>query len=380
MATLETIVPTTVLQAVNGMLSVVGEAPVDNLTAPLPAHVELATNLLDSTFRGIMSRGWQFNSLRSVAITRDGSNYLPIPAAYLRVRKALRTTDAIDLAQRDFDIQQRGLFLWNGLTNLQTFIGSAYTTVYVDVVTSIDFTSCPETLRQYVFIAASRRYQEHVLGNPDLSSFTKADEAQALANLQDAEGIVEDPNALKNLKDTRRANEVWEAVSREVQSQGWHFNSRFDVALTPSSGTISTPTGTLRCVKAPHAGQSLMNVAHRGSIMYDVENDTATFDTADLVDGVLYVDLVMYLAYTYLPESFKRYIDIKAARQMQPEQGKAGGGKVGYTERDEYLAKAALQDDQGLITDNSLLLSTPASNIMLGRSFPRGSGSAIFGG
>ena len=56
------ITPTTELQAVNTMLSVIGEAPVNSITGTTTVDVSVAKNILDETSLSIQSQGWNFNT------------------------------------------------------------------------------------------------------------------------------------------------------------------------------------------------------------------------------------------------------------------------------------------------------------------------------
>ena len=56
------ITPTTELQTVNQMLSVIGEAPVNSITGTVTTDVSVAKNILDETSMSIQSMGWNFNT------------------------------------------------------------------------------------------------------------------------------------------------------------------------------------------------------------------------------------------------------------------------------------------------------------------------------
>ena len=56
------ITPTTELQAVNQMLSVIGEAPVNSITGTVTTDVSVAKNILDETSMSVQSMGWNFNT------------------------------------------------------------------------------------------------------------------------------------------------------------------------------------------------------------------------------------------------------------------------------------------------------------------------------
>src|ERR1051325_2264787 len=366
MAFIDNIIPSTELEAVNAMLACNGKSPVDDLSVSR-ADVEMALNMIRSTSRGIQSVGLHCNTVRAVTLTRDGSNRIVVPTNALAMRKTV--TDA----QRTIDISHRHGYLWNNTTNTNVFSAS----VVMDIVYALDFLALPEVVRQYIFIAAGCRYQEQVMGNADISGFNKVDESEARANVLAQEGLIEDINQLKSLKDQLRANQVWDDVSKEVQSIGWRFNFRKQVAIVPDGSSIVTlPTNTLRAFKSNIVSQAGLNASHRGSIMYDVQNDVGTWDATKLPDGVLKVDIVTLLAQTDLPTIARRYIDIKAARQLQPKAPPTQKQVApGYSERDEYLALQALIVAEGLIQDDSLLNDSIVSNVLYGRMSIYGEGN-----
>ena len=65
---------TTKLEAINTMLSNVGEAPVNSLTGSLTNDVQLAQNILDEISREVQSAGWHFNTDKEVPLAPDSNN------------------------------------------------------------------------------------------------------------------------------------------------------------------------------------------------------------------------------------------------------------------------------------------------------------------
>jgi hypothetical protein len=66
-----TITPTTELQAVNAMLSSIGEAPVSDLVSPRE-DVQRALNTLEDVAREVQVRGWRFNTEINVKLMPVG--------------------------------------------------------------------------------------------------------------------------------------------------------------------------------------------------------------------------------------------------------------------------------------------------------------------
>ena len=53
---------TTELEAVNTILSTIGEAPINSLTGALPVDATVAKNVLSEIAREVQSAGWHFNT------------------------------------------------------------------------------------------------------------------------------------------------------------------------------------------------------------------------------------------------------------------------------------------------------------------------------
>ena len=75
------ITPTSELQAVNTLLSIIGEAPVNSITGNTGVDVSIAVQILDETNVEIQSRGWHFNTEEEVTLSIDSSNSkIPVSA------------------------------------------------------------------------------------------------------------------------------------------------------------------------------------------------------------------------------------------------------------------------------------------------------------
>ena len=75
------ITPTTELQSVNTMLSVIGEAPVNSITGTTTVDVSVAKNILDETSMSVQSIGWNFNThINHTTLALDSDNKVPLPA------------------------------------------------------------------------------------------------------------------------------------------------------------------------------------------------------------------------------------------------------------------------------------------------------------
>ena len=97
-------------------------------------------------------------------------------------------------------------------------------------------------------------------------------------------------------------------VNKDVQNEGWHFNTEHHVTLSPDAdGYIQLPSNVLRYDL--HDGLSLKNqdLVVRNGRLYDLVNHT------DVFTGDLSIDVVTLYAFSDLPNVFQRYITYRAA-------------------------------------------------------------------
>lgn len=184
MATLQ---PTTKLEAVNVMLTSIGEAPVNSLISGLE-DAELAETILESVNKETQSKGWIFNTDLKISLSPNTDNQIVLPDNYLRVdtRDTLRSSSK--------DIIERGRKLYDRIGNTFTFTEA----VSLDVVILLDFTDIPEVARRYITIRSARIFQDRVLSSTNIHGFQIQDEQQAYIELQDYHAETADFNIFDN--------------------------------------------------------------------------------------------------------------------------------------------------------------------------------------
>lgn len=109
-----------------------------------------------------------------------------------------------------------------------------------------------------------------------------------------------------------RAEEILERVSRSVQARGYKFNSikckKYTAAGSPLKVTFAA-----NVLRADPAGPiQFRNMALRGDVAYDLENDTST-----LAAGDYYFDIVTYHDFDEIPPDLKDLIVKEASQEMQ---------------------------------------------------------------
>ena len=167
----------TKLNAINTMLSTVGEAPVNNLTGSVSADVRLAECILDEISREVQSSSWHFNTEKDVSLLPNSNDEVSLASNVVRVDLE---DDNVDV---NYDIVVRGSKLYNRKSRTYTIRATLkYSVVYL-----LDWDDLPETAKRYIMIRAARIYQDRLLGSEKISAFTRTDEQAAFISLREFE-------------------------------------------------------------------------------------------------------------------------------------------------------------------------------------------------
>lgn len=179
--------PTTELNAINTMLSVIGEAPVNTVENSGLVDAVIAKQILDDVSRGVQSRGWHFNTEKAMSLTPT------FPDKHIELPKTLLRIDTVH-GDRSVDVVQRGQRLYDRRNHTYQFDRA----LKVDMVILLPFDELPEPARQYITIRSARTFQERVVGSVDLSQFNTKDELRALVSLREMEADTADYNILSD--------------------------------------------------------------------------------------------------------------------------------------------------------------------------------------
>lgn len=105
------------------------------------------------------------------------------------------------------------------------------------------------------------------------------------------------------------AYNILHAVNRDVQAIGLKCNTEENYTIALSIGTAPLPAATLKVSAYNNSDDYTM----RGTYLYDRKNHTTAFTLAPVVD------IVLFQAFTNLPQSVRHYITVKAARIFQSQ-------------------------------------------------------------
>lgn len=191
---------TTELSAVNTMLGVIGESPINSLTDLLPVDAATARSVLDEVSRDVQSKGWNFN--------RE-FNYPLVPDS---VKHEIRLPENAVHAELDgFDAVIRGERLYDRKDHTYKF--DPEKTYKADIIFILGFDELPEQARRYITVRAARIFQSRAVGSDTLHGFTQEEEYKALADLKRHDARMNDATMLgrrRNLINRWRPGKVLE--------------------------------------------------------------------------------------------------------------------------------------------------------------------------
>ena len=97
-------------------------------------------------------------------------------------------------------------------------------------------------------------------------------------------------------------------VNKDVQNEGWHFNTEYHVKTSPDANKhITLPANTLRYDLNQGLRDKTMDLVVRNGRLYDLANHTDEFS------GEIFLDLTTLYLFEDLPNVFQRYITYRSA-------------------------------------------------------------------
>lgn len=164
---------TTKLQAINQMLSGIGQAPVVSLDIANP-EIALAEAILDAVNREVQGEGWHFNTEVNYPFTADTNGQIAVPLNVLQLSdNKYSNTQKYQTVLRDGK-------LYDKINHTYTF--TANSTVKCDVVWFFDFEDLPQVFKDYITQRSARVFAGRALGSQEMVTFNAQDEANLRAN------------------------------------------------------------------------------------------------------------------------------------------------------------------------------------------------------
>jgi hypothetical protein len=141
---------------------------------------------------------------------------------------------------------------------------------------------------------------------------------------------------------------ILETVNREVQGEGWHFNTEINYPFTPNNdGDIFVPPNVLQISDNKTSSVQRYQTVIRGGQLYDKLSHSFTFPTG----GPIHCDVVWLFDFEDLPQVFKDYISQRSARVF-------AGRVVGSKEMFQFNAQ-----DETILRANCVAYDTSTSEV-----------------
>lgn len=177
------------LEAVNRMLSSIGQAPVNSLPTSGIGDAAKATRQLRETARDVQTVGYCWNTDEGFTLTPNGDGIVLIPNGTLDVDSTTKTQNVVQ--RRHPSLDQMALY---DVDN-QTFVFDD--PVDVNIIWGYEFNDLPQAARSYIATAAARRFQAQVVSSTVLDRFNEEDEGRAFMLLQRHERRCRDTNSFR---------------------------------------------------------------------------------------------------------------------------------------------------------------------------------------
>ena len=190
------------LQAVNVILSNIGQAPTTTLDTTNP-QVSLATLILEQVSSDVQAEGWVFNTEQNYPFTPDSTTgEIVVPKNVIQIDQPWGT---------DYNVVIRGGKLYD--RNDHSFKWDK--TQYLTVTWLFDFDDLPEAAKQYITTRASNLFAMRATGSTEVAKYSEREEANARAALMEYEcnqgdySVFSDGSGVNPLRTFRPVSALW---------------------------------------------------------------------------------------------------------------------------------------------------------------------------
>lgn len=143
------------LAGVNRLLKTIGEPPLLNEDDYSLSHeAQLASAQIDETTAKVLSRGYKFNTVKSMNLTPDLNRYIAVPPNILVI-----------------DFEDTALTVNDGMVyNRETFSFSHSSVITVKIIYNEDFDYIPAVVQEYILAEASHVFQRDSINDPSTNA------------------------------------------------------------------------------------------------------------------------------------------------------------------------------------------------------------------
>jgi hypothetical protein len=167
------------LDAVNVLISTLGEAPLNTISPPPTTEAQTALAVLNEVDLGVQLKGWAWNTDLQMTLPLAGDGTVTLPAETLKV-------------VGDPGLVQRGSSLYDRINHTYTFTAAPK----VDLTVRLDWDQLPQAARSYITLEAAQRFQSRKQGSQVVLQINAQDIRQALSFLEQQEDGIAQTNSI----------------------------------------------------------------------------------------------------------------------------------------------------------------------------------------
>ena len=170
----------TELDAINRMLAVIGEAPIDSLSSIEINEITdsaLARRTLAEVNRDVQSEGWSWNTDAPVEITGTAQKEFVLPSDTLQAQFS-------PTQYSDSQYVQRGLKVWDRKKQTYEFADDVGNSLTISrLIRQLKWDDLPHQAQEYISIRAARIYSDRFTNSTVIFTYTSGDETYARSML-----------------------------------------------------------------------------------------------------------------------------------------------------------------------------------------------------
>jgi hypothetical protein len=189
---------TTLLEAVNTILSTVGNAPVSSVDGAGIEDADIALRLVTELTRRVCLGSFDWNTDSDYPLAPDPDGYISLPLGALTVDPQATTQKLV--VRRNPNNEKLGL--WDKSNHTFKFSEA----VPCEVTWGFPFEDLPEIARDFIVLSAGRTFQKRFVGSQVLDRYSAEDVASSWASLQRTELKSRDYNLFRDNPSMARVN------------------------------------------------------------------------------------------------------------------------------------------------------------------------------
>lgn len=161
---------TTKLEAINTMLSCIGQSPLKTLEGTKSSFTITAEQILDEECKRVLLTGWDFNTDLNYQLTPD-------------VNKHIQVTDDMLLIQHKESFRNRYVIRYSKIYDKIKHSYEIDSPLFCKVVWDFPYEELPENFKAYIKMSASYKFCKRALGSETACMYTREDVAEAYTDL-----------------------------------------------------------------------------------------------------------------------------------------------------------------------------------------------------